>query len=334
MSAAPARHPLVDKATGLITPEWLRWLSDLGTVGAASAVSVLQLVQAAAAPAPPTTEAGGTPPSGAIAYADLPPGAGVWDGSPTISGVLSAGVLSAIDIVLPAALFVPVGETNAYRFVKVGADLGSFGTYGYMPADGLNKRLELYANNTTANGAAAIALTVSGNNGTSSALTVAASTANVKTLSWNGGAASFASTIAEKGRTTPMGVWIPVTFSAANFTGDTGTWGVDSADQVAFEYMLIGDTMFVNFDIRSTDVGAVAPSVLQITIPGGFTVAKGTRGTYFYSDAGGATTVGTCVVTTTGTVIQCFKAAGAGAWTVTAGDNTSVLGQIWFRVNT
>jgi hypothetical protein len=149
----------------------------------------------------------------------------------------------------------------------------------------------------------------------------------------SGTTVSASTALYERGRTTALGEWITVAFNAGNFNADTGSsWGVDSADQVAFEYTLIGKTMWVNFDIRSTDVTAAGPTQLQITIPGGFTVAKGTRGTYFYADAGGATTVGQCILTTSGTTINLFK-MNAAAWTATAADDTSVLGQIWFRVN-
>ena len=47
----------------------------------------------------------------------------------------------------------------------------------------------------------------------------------------------------EKGRTTPMGHWIDVAYSAGNFAATTGNWTVDAGDVETYAYALVGRTM-------------------------------------------------------------------------------------------
>lgn len=78
----------------------------------------------------------------------------------------------------------------------------------------------------------------------------------------------------ERSRSTAMGEWIAVTYASGNFTSDNGTtWTVDSADQVGFQYTLIGKTMIISFTLNATSVSAGAPNRLLVKIPGGFTAA-------------------------------------------------------------
>lgn len=62
---------------------------------------------------------------------------------------------------------------------------------------------------------------------------------------------------------------IDVAYASGNFTADTGTWTVQSADQVTFWYQQAGRRLLVGFLIEHTTV-ASSPSYLQIAIPGGF----------------------------------------------------------------
>jgi hypothetical protein len=104
MSAPPGRTALVDLKQGMVTPEWLRWFSELSAAEGTTAATVLQLTQA-----PPATPTGGaTSLSGPIAWADLPVGAGVWNGTPTITG--------GVTVVPDPTAFNPFG---AYRFARV-----------------------------------------------------------------------------------------------------------------------------------------------------------------------------------------------------------------------
>jgi hypothetical protein len=135
----------------------------------------------------------------------------------------------------------------------------------------------------------------------------------------------------ERFRTVAAGEWITPAYDAGNFAASVGTWGVDSADVTTYAYTLVGKTMTVAFDIRTTDVSA-APTELRIAIPGSFTAAKQTRNLITTIDAGGAETVGFAQVSAAGTVIALFKNIAGAAWTLTTADNTYVIGQIVFEV--
>jgi hypothetical protein len=126
--------------------------------------------------------------------------------------------------------------------------------------------------------------------------------------------------------------WIDVTYDAGNFTTDAGTWTVDGADQVTYCYHIDGNKMTVSFEIHQTDVGA-GPTQLRIAVPAGRVIARTTRNVMQYIDAGAAAAFGVVVAPAGTTYLQCFNAA-IGAWTNTAADNTYVLGQITFMVET
>lgn len=81
-------------------------------------------------------------------------------------------------------------------------------------------------------------------------------------------------TIKERGRTTAMGEWIAVSFSAGNFDAiSTAEWTVDSGDVDSNRYMLVGKTLWWNLRVGSTTVvsGDEGLDYLIATIPGGFT---------------------------------------------------------------
>jgi hypothetical protein len=75
----------------------------------------------------------------------------------------------------------------------------------------------------------------------------------------------------ERERTTAIGEWINVPYSAANFSASGSmTWTVDSSDQVTYAYTLIGKTLIFSFLINSTTVGGTTDLYLQVKIPGGY----------------------------------------------------------------
>ncbi len=95
--------------------------------------------------------------------------------------------------------------------------------------------------------------------------------------------------ISERNRATPMGEWIPVLYSALNFTaGGTMTWTVENGDQSSFRYTLVGKTLFFQIAIITSSVGGVADVNLVATIPGSFSAlgAGNQFGTHHYYDNG------------------------------------------------
>jgi hypothetical protein len=71
----------------------------------------------------------------------------------------------------------------------------------------------------------------------------------------------------ERGRTTPVGEWINMPYSATDFgiTG-TGTWTVAAGDVAVQRYMLIGNTLFYHVYLASTTVTG-APASLFVKLP-------------------------------------------------------------------
>lgn len=73
-----------------------------------------------------------------------------------------------------------------------------------------------------------------------------------------------------------IGSWISVAYSSSNFTSAGAmTWTVDSADQVTYQYMLIGRRLFLDIYLNDTSIGGVPASQIFVAIPGGFTSAGG-----------------------------------------------------------
>lgn len=74
--------------------------------------------------------------------------------------------------------------------------------------------------------------------------------------------------IYEKNRTTPIGHWITVPYSAGLFSTDTGTWTVDPGDFLRYQYALIGKTMLVSFAVQTTSTSG-SPGFLMVAFPSG-----------------------------------------------------------------
>lgn len=137
----------------------------------------------------------------------------------------------------------------------------------------------------------------------------------------------------ERSRTTAMGVWIPVTYAAGNFTASAGTWTVDSGDQLEYTYMLVGKTLWLKYNIATTDVSN-AGATLKIAIPGSFVGASGRTQSLLHvaSDAGGAKTIALAEVTSGASVVNLYKDLAGSGFSLTAGDNTQVFGTLVIEV--
>lgn len=121
-----------------------------------------------------------------------------------------------------------------------------------------------------------------------------------------------------------QGASITQTFSASDFTGSGSmTWTVDSGDVEAFTYYLRGNQLSVDFRIANTSVGGTLSNVLQIRVPGSFTLLSHIDALVYAIDAGGAPAVALCFDQST-TQIGIGKFAGN--WS-TATNSTKVVGQ-------
>jgi hypothetical protein len=79
----------------------------------------------------------------------------------------------------------------------------------------------------------------------------------------------------ERSRSTAMGEWTAVAYSAGNFTAPGGmTWTVDSGDQITYAYSLVGKTMFLAVYLDTTSITCTCSPTVSVAIPGGFTAAK------------------------------------------------------------
>lgn len=80
----------------------------------------------------------------------------------------------------------------------------------------------------------------------------------------------------ERARTVPMGEWIDIPYSAANFTAVSGVWTVEAGDVTTLRYTLIGNTVIFLYELGPTSV-SVANGGLRIALPAGVVVSKPTR---------------------------------------------------------
>lgn len=81
--------------------------------------------------------------------------------------------------------------------------------------------------------------------------------------------------IFERSRTvTALGDPYTVPFTPGHFTGfGAMTWTVDAADVTTWAYMLVGSTMTVWVDLRTTTIGGTPSAAVQIKIPDGWYAA-------------------------------------------------------------
>lgn len=127
--------------------------------------------------------------------------------------------------------------------------------------------------------------------------------------------------------------WVDVAYNASDYTTDSAAvWTVDGADIATLMYQIDGNKMIVAFEILSSDLSA-GTQQLRIPIPAGRVSAREVQIPIRVLDAGVAG-IGFARVTAGGTTIDFFKDAAAANWTATAGDNTYVIGEIAFMVQT
>jgi hypothetical protein len=145
-------------------------------------------------------------------------------------------------------------------------------------------------------------------------------------------------TISERSRTVPMGEWIDIPLTQSRFTGSgTMTWTLPAAVSVQMyaNYMLIGKTVFVRWNVIGMSVGGAVGLFLNLTILDSLTPAtnRQTIGNFQYTDNGvvgvgqvsaqpGANGVGTFLRFINATVVN---------WTASAGLNNS-QGELFFEV--
>jgi hypothetical protein len=128
--------------------------------------------------------------------------------------------------------------------------------------------------------------------------------------------------------------WTTVAYASGNFTGSGSmTWTVDSGDQAAFRYRVVGKTMTVFFDIRTTTVAGTPSTSLQIAIPGGYALANDNESFQMIRIFdNGTPAIGYAAVRNTGAGIQLQRTIdGSTNWSA-ATNTTSVQGTVDFQV--
>jgi hypothetical protein len=138
--------------------------------------------------------------------------------------------------------------------------------------------------------------------------------------------------IFEASRTTAIGKWITVAFSAGNFTANGSmTWTVASGDQSLYRYTLSGSTMTLAFSILTSTVGGTPNTDLRIAIPGGFTATQtGVCGALYVNDNGTIGPAGLMSTTATAGYVILRKSQETN-WSAST-DNTAVAGTAIFEV--
>lgn len=119
--------------------------------------------------------------------------------------------------------------------------------------------------------------------------------------------------------------FVTPTFSAGNFTANGSmTWTVASAE--TFQYLVVGDGMFLNFVISGT-VGGTPDTLLKIAIPGGYTCQKRTIVPIITNNGGLQTSF--AQISASGTTVDCSLNIAEANW---AAGSATVYGQIFFEV--
>ena len=123
--------------------------------------------------------------------------------------------------------------------------------------------------------------------------------------------------------------WQSTAFLAGNFTANSGTWTVASADQKQYQYIKIGQFLAVNFFLEDTTTGSGMGNQLQIQLPKGMKAAATTY-TGPLTVRGSVDTEG--YLTTGGTdKLYCFRTDHA-AWPSSITNNVDVRGSITLAV--
>ena len=122
--------------------------------------------------------------------------------------------------------------------------------------------------------------------------------------------------------------WYSDPFLAGNFTANSGTWTVASADQKLFQYIKIGQFVTINFFLEDTSTGSGMGNELRIQIPKGLK-AETTPFTGPLIIKGSVDTEG--YITTGGTdKLYCYRTDHS-AWPSSITNNVDIRGMISFQ---
>jgi hypothetical protein len=121
------------------------------------------------------------------------------------------------------------------------------------------------------------------------------------------------------------------TFSAGNFTSDAGTWVVESADVLTYQYQIINKTMTINFYIITSTVTGT-PTQLRISVPDAkFSFSRTAVPFGYWDNQIGTGGVGQAIILPNTNIIILAKDIASTAWTNST-NQTYVWGQITFDI--
>ena len=122
--------------------------------------------------------------------------------------------------------------------------------------------------------------------------------------------------------------WIAIAYAAGNYTADTGTWTVDSGDQIGLRYRVSGSTILYQFNIQTTSTSS-AGAFLRLALPNGYTVGgSGTVTGITRTNAAGAASVpGTSRATAGNSYIE-FRSDFTSAGYAVSTNDCQVVGEI------
>ena len=133
---------------------------------------------------------------------------------------------------------------------------------------------------------------------------------------------------------TSEGIWTTPAFDAGDFTANGAmTWTVAAGDVITYDYMIIGKTMWLNFNIITTTIAGTPDTVLYLKIPGGKTIATTFRTLGIANDNNAGDKVSLLSGAATQTVLQIYKDLTNPALNWSAATNTThVYGSIIFEI--
>lgn len=140
--------------------------------------------------------------------------------------------------------------------------------------------------------------------------------------------------ISERGRAVPVGVWIlvPVTATTFGTVNNVTSWTVPTTGVTRLAYTLVGKTMTVAFYLQGTSVAAATAQFLTIRVPGAYVSASATFNPIVVIN-NGVRAAGYAGVNAPSSIDSNFIYLEAGGvnWSVSAA-NTTVAGEISFEV--
>ena len=137
-------------------------------------------------------------------------------------------------------------------------------------------------------------------------------------------------TIKERARSTALGEWIAVSYSAGDFTSNTNKWDVASGDVALNRYTLIGKTLIWSLGISASSVTDASETELRATIPGGFTSAARSYVSVAYMSDNSTLRDDAYASASTSTYVSISRTSGA-AW-ASSTNATSVYFQIAIEI--